>query len=109
MFTFRVHFHILLFFIVLGSTFTQQLYAYEKVIIQGVSKSRKTFVIRRGKGDNYYPDLEARFSTPLINFIARIIEVNREYSQWVILEPGGKVPFEKGHFSTAHRRGPHPR
>lgn len=80
-------------------SFSGSLCAQEEVaIIQTVSESRKSFVIRRGFSNGITPQQEALFTTTKFALMARAVEVNRSYSLWQILEAEAVVPFEKDQF-----------
>ena len=72
--------------------------SYRVVIVQAVSSSRTSFVIRRGAIDGIGKWQESLFSNDKTSFYARAIEVNRHYSLWQIRDTRGKVPFAKGDF-----------
>jgi hypothetical protein len=70
----------------------------ELVIVQAISNTKKSFIIRRGFAEGVRPDQEGMFSNSKFSFVARAIEVNRNYSLWRMLETETTVPFEKDQF-----------
>lgn len=72
------------------------LLAAEKlVIIQAVSTTKKTFIIHLGKKDGIFKGQESLFSTPDISAVARVIEVGRNNSLWVLADHDAVVPFHR--------------
>lgn len=89
----------LIFLVVLG--FNHSLMADDEVVlIQAVSTTGKTFIIRRGAEDGISFGQESLFSTKNSSFTARAIEVNRNLSLWKLKDKRGAVPFGKGDFVT---------
>ena len=70
--------------------------AGELVVIQAVSASGKTFVIRRGVAEGVNKYQGSFFTNQGASFSATAIDVNRHYSLWKIREGKGRVPFSKG-------------
>src|SRR5690606_38636873 len=68
----------------------------ELLIIQSVSDSRKTFVIRKGKAEGILVNQESLFTSEKFSLAARVVEVNRDYSLWRLSDPRATVPFQKG-------------
>lgn len=86
---------ILLFFIYSNTT-----YAYKMVTILGVSNTEKTLYVRLGFVDGIDEKMDATFTSDNLSIIARSLKVTKEYSIWKIIEPGGKIPFEKNQIVT---------
>ncbi|CBW26408.1 putative exported protein [Halobacteriovorax marinus SJ] len=63
------------------------------VIIQSISNSKKTFVIRKGRDFGISKGQISLFSTTDISFTARATEVTRFYSLWTLLDKEATVPF----------------
>lgn len=72
----------------------------ELLLIQAVSVSGKTFVIRKGAEDGISIGQQSLFSTKNSSFTAVVIEVNRFFSLWQLKDNRGAVPFEKGNYIT---------
>lgn len=68
----------------------------ELIIIQSVSDSRQTFVVRKGKADGILVNQESLFTSEKFSLSARVIEVNRSYSLWKLSDSNATVPFKKG-------------
>ncbi len=68
----------------------------EVVLIQAISTSGRTFVIRRGFADGIARKQESLFTTKNASFVAIAKIVNRHFSVWEIKENKGSVPFKKG-------------
>lgn len=75
--------------------------AYDKlVIIQAVSTSKKTFVIRKGFVDGIAIGQESLFTIRNAGVVATATEVNRGMSIWEVNDKRGGVAFEKGEYVT---------
>ena len=72
----------------------------ELIIVQAVSKSGKSFVIRKGAAQGVATGQESLFSTKDASFTAKVIEVNRFFSLWNLKDNRGAVPFNKGEYVT---------
>jgi len=70
----------------------------ELVIVQTVSKSKKTFVVRKGLEDGITEGQTSLFTTESISLTARVVKANRHYSQWIVNEENAVVPFKKDQF-----------
>lgn len=68
----------------------------ELLIIQSVSNSQRTFVIRKGKSEGILVHQESLFTSEKFSLSARAIEVTRDYSLWRISDIRATVPFQKG-------------
>lgn len=65
------------------------------VIVQSVSNTKKTFVIRKGRDYGISKGQISLFSTTDISFTARAKEVTRFYSLWTLLDKEAIVPFKQ--------------
>jgi hypothetical protein len=79
---------------------TLQLSNDELVIVQSVSTTLKTFVIRRGADDGVVLGQESLFSTTNISLRMKAVEVSRYYSLWKLSENRATIPFLKNDFIT---------
>ncbi|MBI2520964.1 MAG: hypothetical protein HYV97_11120 [Bdellovibrio sp.] len=70
----------------------------ELVIIQTVSASRATFVIRKGAREGAVLHQKALFSTDKVSILCKAIEVTSDYSLWQVADPKMQVPFQKRQF-----------
>ncbi len=72
----------------------------ELVIVQAISKSRRSFVVRKGTAEGVSTGQESLFSTKDASFTAKAIEVNRFFSLWEVKDKRGTVPFSKNEYVT---------
>lgn len=70
------------------------------IVIQTVDTSAKTFIIRKGMGEQIYKGQRSLFSSKSISFVAKVISVNREFSQWQMIDEKGVIPFSSGEIVT---------
>lgn len=87
-------------FILLSLLLCSSSYAFELIMIQGVSKTKQTFIARMGKQDGIFEGKEATFTANDVSIIAKAISVTREFSQWEISNNYTDVPFRKGEVVT---------
>lgn len=80
--------------------FCLDIFAFELVIIQGISNTGQTFVTRNGKKDGVAVGMEATFTSNDVSIIAKAISVTREFTQWEINNNYTEVPFRKGEIVT---------
>ena len=66
------------------------------VVVQAVSTTGKTFVIRRGVADGVERHQESIFTNSGASLYAVAVDVNRHYSLWKVREEEGRVSFGKG-------------
>jgi hypothetical protein len=76
--------------------------AYELLVIQTVSTSRKTFVTRQGKRLGFSQGMTGTFTADDVSIIAKAIMVTGQFTQWEIVNAEAIVPFEKGGIVTYH-------
>jgi hypothetical protein len=81
---------------------TTSVHAYELVIIQGLSKSKQTFVTRNRKQKTFLEDQKVTFTNNNVSIIAKAFKVTREFTQWEILNDYTDVPFQKGEIVTMY-------
>lgn len=70
------------------------------VVIQKISSTKNSFIIRRGHKDRVFNGQRSLFSSKNISFVARAVNSNREFSQWVLEDKESKVPFKTGEIVT---------
>lgn len=75
-------------------------WAYQLTIVQSVSRTGQTFVIRQGKQDSVVVGKKATFNTDNVSFIAKAISVSREFSQWEVENQFTDIPFKRGDIIT---------
>ena len=74
------------------------------VVVQSISTSRQSFVVRRGAKDGISKHQRALFSTEQVSLLCKAIEVTHEFSLWEVDDPMASVPFTKDQmivFSTS--------
>lgn len=76
--------------------------AYELVIIQGLSRTKQSFITRTGKDKKVFVGKEATFTAENISIIAKARSVTREFAQWEIVNDYTDVPFKKGQIVTMY-------
>ena len=70
-------------------------HAYELVMVQAVSNSKRSFATRNGKKDGIFLGQEATFTSEDVTIAAQAVEVSREFTQWEVKDPEAVVPFER--------------
>ena len=70
------------------------------VIIQAVSKDKKTFIVRKGAIDGVVKGRQSLFSNDQFTLVAYPVETTRDHSLWSIADQRAVVPFEKGDIVT---------
>ena len=68
------------------------------IVIQTVSDSRKSMVVRLGRAQQIRPGSKALFSTDKISLLMSVKEVGRRHSLWTLVDSGTLIPFERGEF-----------
>lgn len=89
--------HTLLMLFLLCST---SVYAYELIMIQAVSSSKRTFITRNGKRQGILPGATVTFTAEDVSVLAKAIQVTGNYTQWELINPEVLLPFEKGTIVT---------
>jgi hypothetical protein len=79
-----------------------QAFAYELLVVQAVSSSKKTFVTRNGKRQGVVESLTGTFTAENVALIARAMTVTSQFTQWQLVNDNAKVPFEPGSMVTYH-------
>lgn len=92
----------ILYYIILNLSYIPHLFSYQLVTIKSISNSQKTFILDLGKKDQVYMHQQASFSTKYISFLAKVVEVSREFSQWKIIEKYAKIPVIPGDNIVMH-------
>jgi hypothetical protein len=75
-------------------------YAYELVMIQSISDTRRSFITRNGKRQGLIPGLTGTFTAEDISLLARVVSVSGNFAQWEVINPEARLPFEKGSIVT---------
>jgi hypothetical protein len=74
--------------------------AFELIVIQAVSSSRKTFITRNGKRQGHAIGMTGTFTAEEVSLIAKAVSVTGNFTQWEVSNPEMKLPFEKGAIVT---------
>lgn len=80
--------------------FCSSTWAFELLVIQGISRSGQTFITRVGKKDGVFVGKRSTFTAENVSIIAKAISVSREFTQWEIENNFTAVPFRKGQIVT---------
>lgn len=75
-------------------------HAFELIMIQAVSDSKKTFITRNGKRQGIMRGVTATFTAEDISVIAKAINVTGNFTQWELNNKEAIFPFEKGKIVT---------
>lgn len=67
----------------------------ELTVIQTVSKDRRSFVVGKGVKDGVSKGQEIIFANNNVSIVCRALEVNRNFSLWVPVDPHITIPFNK--------------
>jgi hypothetical protein len=90
-------FFLLLFF------YSAQSWAFELIMIQAVSSSKKTFITRHGRRQGLNEGVTATFTANDVSLIAKAVHVTGDFTQWQVVNPELKLPFEKGSIVTYYQ------
>lgn len=74
--------------------------AYELVVIQGISETKKSFITRNGKRQGVVAGVTGTFTSENISILARAVNVTGQFAQWEIINKDAIVPFQKGAMVT---------
>jgi hypothetical protein len=80
------------------ATFSAQ--AFELIMIQSVSSSKKTFVTRNGKRQGIIRGMTGTFTAEDISVLAKAVNVTGNFAQWELINQAAILPFEKGKIVT---------
>lgn len=89
--------HTILFLILLLASTA---HAFELIMVQAVSDSRRTFITRNGKRQGIQPGMTGTFTAEDVSILAKAIHVTGNFAQWQIINPEARLPFEKGTIVT---------
>lgn len=92
----RLH-HILLCFLLLIPGLAR---AYELIVIQGISETKRTFVTRNGRRQGVVQGMTGTFTSENVSLLAKAITVTGQYAQWELVNADAIVPWEKGTMVT---------
>lgn len=74
--------------------------AYELIVIQGISETKRTFVTRNGRRQGVTLGMTGTFTADDISVLAKAVNVTGQYAQWELVNRDAIVPFEKGAMVT---------
>ncbi|HXH74514.1 MAG TPA: hypothetical protein VNJ08_06090 [Bacteriovoracaceae bacterium] len=75
-------------------------HAFELIMIQAVSETKKTFITRHGKRQGIIEGVTATFTAENVSMLAKAISVTGGFTQWQLINPEAVLPFEKGAIVT---------
>ena len=75
-------------------------HAFELVMVQAVSDSKKTFITRNGKRQGLMRGMTGAFTAEDISVLAKAINVTGQFTQWELVNQEATLPFEKGKIVT---------
>jgi hypothetical protein len=67
----------------------------ELLVVQTVSKDRRSFVMAKGLKDGITRGEEMIYANDFVSILCKAREVNRNYSLWVPIDPNITIPFNK--------------
>lgn len=79
---------------------TASAHAFELIMIQAVSNTKRTFITRNGKREGIIPGVTGTFTAENVSILAKAINVSGNYTQWQIINSEALLPFEKGTIVT---------
>ncbi len=74
--------------------------AFELIVIQAVSETKKTFITRNGKRQGIQPGVTGTFTAEDVSVLAKAINVSGNFTQWQLINSDAIFPFEKGAIIT---------
>ena len=89
--------HLLLSF-VLFTAFSA--HAFELIMIQAVSDTKKTFITRNGKRQGVIRGMTGTFTAENVSVLAKAVSVTGNFAQWELINKEALLPFEKGAIVT---------
>lgn len=89
--------HLLLYF-VLFTAFSA--HAFELIMIQAVSDTKKTFITRNGKRQGVIRGMTGTFTAENVSVLAKAVSVTGNFTQWELINKEALLPFDKGAIVT---------
>ena len=74
--------------------------AFELIMIQSVSDTKKTFITRNGKRQGITQGMTGTFTAEDVSILAKASHVTGNFTQWQVINPEALLPFEKGTLVT---------
>jgi hypothetical protein len=75
-------------------------HAYELIMIQAVSGTKRTFITRNGKRQGVQIGMTGTFTAEDVSVLAKAINVSGNFTQWELVNADAFLPFEKGAIVT---------
>jgi hypothetical protein len=76
----------------------------ELLVVQTVSRDRKSFVVAKGVKDGILKGMEIIYGNDNVSILCKAREVNRNYSLWAPIDPNVRIPFNKEEIITYNSR-----
>jgi hypothetical protein len=77
--------------------------AYELIMIQAISHTKKSFITRNGKRQGLMVGMTGTFTADDVSVLAKAVTVTGGYAQWELVNKEAIVPFEKGAMVTYYQ------
>lgn len=74
--------------------------AFELIMIQSVSDTKRTFITRNGKRQGIIRGMTGTFTAEDISVLAKAVNVTGNFAQWELINQEAILPFEKGKIVT---------
>lgn len=74
--------------------------AYELVMVQAVSNTKRTFITRNGKRQGVMIGVTGTFTAENVSVLAKAVNVSGGFTQWELINPDATLPYEKGAMVT---------
>jgi hypothetical protein len=74
--------------------------AFELIMVQAVSDSKRTFITRNGKRQGHIRGMTGTFTAEDVSILAKAVTVTGNFTQWEVLNKEALLPFEKGQILT---------
>lgn len=75
-------------------------HAFELIMIQAVSDTKRTFITRNGKRQGIQVGMTGTFTAEDVSVLAKAISVTGNFTQWQLVNSDAVLPFEKGKIVT---------
>jgi hypothetical protein len=75
-------------------------HAFELIMIQSISETKKTFITRNGKRQGIIRGMTGTFTAEDISVLAKAVNVTGNFAQWELINKEAILPFEKGKIVT---------
>lgn len=75
-------------------------HAFELIMVQAVSDTKRTFITRNGKRQGIQIGMTGTFTAEDVSVLAKAINVSGNFTQWQLVNSDAILPFEKGAIVT---------